>query len=280
MKTIKSITSLSVLIILCLFGCSSNQSRNQKNSDYATPGFMERIAFRDFENGWVLKMDIYQDDKNKDEITHVTLTGYNLKYKTIEDYHLNVLDEDNNVTNTINRSLPYLGDNESYNKDFEQIHNFLTDKKFSNPITLDDLNGLETTILDKNIIVEMYNEALVKEKPEAMKYANLPIANCKQEILSNNDIIQISYLLDYRGIGYVNFEYLYADGSYLSDIVNDGQANDDQNNLYQLLENLKETMIIENDWDLEISSDFEKNDNDLKEKLPVLLETTFTKEKQ
>ena len=158
-------------------------------------------------------MVLYYDDKGDDVYSNAYLTGMNIKYKDLEeDEGVPVKNKDGEVIDNINGVMPDL--KRVYRDDLKTIHDFLVEKKFTKQISIDDVNDLVIKDIDKQVVVDMFNEAL-ESNVEFGKYGNYS-SNCIQKIDKNGNTIQLSYLIEYGNIVAFHVEYLYADGSRLS----------------------------------------------------------------
>ena len=209
MKKIRIIFIICVMFCL-LTGCSKQDSSEE---DFV-PSFLDKYSVREMDDGWVYFLVINYEHKDDDEMSNIFLGGRNIKYKSIEGMNgIPLVDENGNTINYVSRVMPDLSD--VYSAELQNIHDFLTEKKYTRTITTDDLNGLETNYIDKNLLVEMYNEALTSN-PTFGKYGDFS-DTCLQKKDVDGNIIQLSYVNQYGNLVAYNVEYIYTDGTYLSD---------------------------------------------------------------
>lgn len=199
-----------ICAMLCLLvGCS----KGDQSEENFVPTFLDKYSVREMDNGWVYFLVINYEHKDDDEMFNISFDGRNIKYKSIEGIKgVPIVDEDGNAITYINKAMPDLS---IYSAELKNIHDFLTEKKYTRTITTDDLNGLETRHIDKNLLVEMYNEALTSNSTFG-KYGKFS-DTCLQKKDADGNIIQLSYVNLYGNLVAYNVEFIYTDGTYLSD---------------------------------------------------------------
>lgn len=196
--------------VFFMFGC-------QKQQDDTTfeVGYKEKYAVKEMDNGWHYIMVLYYDEKDNDVYDNAYLTGVNVKYKSIsEDKGVPITNEDGEVLDYISRVIPDLKD--VFREDLEKLHDFLVEKKFTKDITVDDLKDISMENIDKQLVVDMFNDALHSDVSFGKYGAYAP--NCVQKIDDKGNTLQLSYITEYGNIVAWNVEYIYADGSRLSEL--------------------------------------------------------------
>lgn len=268
---------IMIICLLVLFGCSTTSDAidtNKVPEDFDRPDFERTASFYDDESGWNYSLTIHYPDKKTNEIDNVFFSGVNLKYIGLDGFNkVNVVDEEGNVIDSINRTVPTLQSNELYNSELSIIHDFLTEKKFNRTITESDIEDISITIISKGQLVDLYNEAINLPVRKLGKFKAVPYSNCSQTKLDNTDVVQVCYDSNYGDIGKINIEYIYGDdGNMLSDKVKRGVANEDEI-LYQ--HQLNELEVeIENKQNYDISIGINLTD-DFDVKLSELLSELF-----
>lgn len=226
------------IIMINIISLATNINNNKQKE--IKINFIEKCSFKDLEDGWTYYVCLdYKTGDDSKTINNATFDGVNLKYSTLEDYYITVTDENNNVIDKISADLVSLSTGDKTSSDLLKINTFLESKHFNREITTEDLS-IYLDIVDKNIIVELYNDAFNKETLTAGKYMELSFSNALTSSYQDNYKFQIIYILNYGNIGKVNIEVIYEDGTYLSDKVNDNIATKEElefNNYIKEIEN-------------------------------------------
>lgn len=226
------------IIMINIISLATNINNNKQKE--IKINFIEKCSFKDLEDGWTYYVCLdYKTGDDSKTINNATFDGVNLKYSTLEDYYITVTDENNNVIDKISADLVSLSTGDKTSSDLLKINTFLESKHFNREITTEDLS-IDLDIVDKNIIVELYNDAFNKETLTAGKYMELSFSNALTSSYQDNYKFQIIYILNYGNIGKVNIEVIYEDGTYLSDKVNDNIATKEElefNNYIKEIEN-------------------------------------------
>ncbi len=197
---------------------------------------------------WIYVFEIYYPEDNQDKIMYL-FDGYNLKYEKMDDYYIPLINKE--TGEEIDKIIPNyitLSISKQYKEDIRNITSFFNLKQFTKPITLKDLDDLKTKNIDKNYLVNIFNNAMnstIKNTPG--KYIDksfLDRVNVESSNTNLNGKWQLSYLIDFGYISEVNIEFISDDGEY---ILSDSNV---QNTLTykKIFEeiNLIEKSIIEN----------------------------------
>ncbi len=236
-----------LLAVLMFTGCKSLKSNPVSNGSYETavPSRYEKESIIDKEDGWVYTLNLTKSmDKDTKDSYH--FDGYNLKYSTMDGFS----DSSSiNRFNSVANSIPVLSNSNDYLNDVKNISEFLTTKNFTKAISDKDLADLELTKIDKADIVTLFN-ALLKEDfvdvtHNETEYINLPYAGIEKREIEGKGSIIFSYYYTMNTFVRVNLDMNYSDGTFLSDIVANGTATDDQKTLYENLSNINKYIINE-----------------------------------
>lgn len=271
---------ITIIIMTFLFlttGCSKedNQSINYKPSK-----FIDKVAFKEKEDGWVsyLYIEVGKKDINSfdmagncdmDEIYAVFYDSVNLKYSKLDGYYIPVIDSSGKESDKITSVMPSLARSE-HRDEVSDLNKYLSEKKFKDDITIADLDDAPCENLDKNEIVELYNQALKKEPkgyPNGLTYSINKERNSFTKNLSNGGVLQVSYILEQVRIGVLNIEYIDPNGDYLSDLIVSEDATSEQIQAQKTIDNIEASILekqtIEVSEDIESIPDFKTNLNQL-----------------
>lgn len=280
MKFIRGISA--VLCFTLLIGCSTKE--NALSNKAPTTQFVDKEVTKEKEDGWVahIYIQVEKKDKNSKQIEgnydiHKIMNVYydcvNLRYQKLTGYSIKELDDSGNEIGQFEDVIPTYSRARDKKEDIKNINDFLTEKKFARTITLKDLDEVQCDSLDKNEIVEMYNEAINKkmdEYPGTNSYGGNKEVNSGEITLSNNGKLYLAYIVSMDRISAINIEYIDADGAYLSTLIDEGKADESQKKINQKLNEIEKNIIreqsIEIDVDIEGLPQFKNNINELLKK--------------
>lgn len=280
MKFIRGISA--VLCFTLLTGCSTKE--NVISNQTPTTQFVDKEVTKEKEDGWVAHLYIQVEKKDKDsrqiegnydihKIMNIYYDCVNLRYQKLTGYSIKELDDSGNEIGQFEDVIPTYSRARDKKEDIKNINDFLTEKKFARTITLKDLDEVQCDSLDKNEIVEMYNEAINKkmdEYPGTNSYGGNKEVNSGEITLSNNGKLYLAYIVSMDRISAINIEYIDADGAYLSTLIDEGKADESQKKINQKLNEIEKNIIkeqsIEVDVDIEDLPQFKNNINELLKK--------------
>lgn len=203
---------LSILFIFILvFACTACQEKMEEPFIYSA-----KTALVTNTDGWVtfFTHEAYSDDN------YYMYNAYNLKYKRIEGYEVDVLDsETGDIVDKTYPSLPsYNCKSSAADAEIRRISAYFEEKNHQSQITLEDLNDLELEEIDKNKVVELFNKMIKTSPLPDGRYLNLPEADIVQEweTTSFTDGWQVGYYISHGVIMAVHIEFL-KEGNYISD---------------------------------------------------------------
>lgn len=207
-----------MLILAVLFGCQ-RQTEN--------PTFIDQYASITKENGWIFQLIIesMEQDENNNRSFH--FDGTNMKHQSLEGIHMAVKDENGNEVGQGKVKIPHYSYVEAYRNELDKINSYFEQKNWKEKITIEDLSDLELEYFEKEDIVAVFHLAIQDEtyKNQFGPY-NIVESDCIQKKLSNGATLQLSFFNNYGYVRELNIEYLFPDGSYLSDKVVHKNAND------------------------------------------------------
>lgn len=233
---------LVFFLLFCLTAC--NSSSKKKSSP---PAFKCKIAIKEKEDGWLHYFD-YEYVNNKDGSTDrsYVYSGYNLKYKQIDGYVIPITDsKTGKVIGTASSSLPYLLLNKTLKPDLLAIDDFFTKKQFASPIRLSDLNGLSLQNIQKEDVLNLFNEAIGSEVMTSGKFLGLPEADIVQEKPLNGYQWQVGFYIVAGNIVKVRIELIYDGKMYLSDLIGTDKENKAKKDIYEKVKEIESKIINE-----------------------------------
>ena len=260
----KKILLIVFIFLIIIFIFSFFYINNHRKKTIAEEmKFVEKCAFKDIDDEWTYYMcvDYDKDDLNK-KIFSATFGGINMKYTSLKDHYIEVLDENNNIIDKIDTNYVSLANGQSTKNEMREINLFLEEKKFNTTININDLKNLKTKYIDKQLLVDMYNEAYNSMSKPVGKYISNSFAGGKISENGEEYKYQIVYILDYGNISKLNIELIYNDGTYLSDLIKNNKATQLQEKMYNKLIEIQQKIIKENSFTSGIDkSEFLKLEN-------------------
>ena len=280
MLKIAKVIMFSFIFMICVSGCG--KSEVVPNTD-SFPGFVSKCALKDGTDEWLylfcieyLKLDSSSKDvkNNYDSSTNANsyiFDGFNLKYKQLENYYIPVVNVlTGEEVDSVTPPLPSLSVSSKLRDEVEKINKFFATKKFTSNITLEDLKSLNIQYIDKNLLLDLYNDAYSKEPIELGKWLELPQATIvvSDKLENLNYKYNVGYFIDYGNIKKVNIDLLYDDGKYLSDLVKEKSASEEDVKKYNELQEIENFIIKNQTFDISNYKNYNFDDyNQLKEYL-------------
>lgn len=258
-----------IFFLVLLSGCSIDKEKNH----FTPSSFIDKQVYLEKDDGWVsyLYIEVEKIDKNVIEVKNnydlnkiigVYYDCVNLKYDHLNGYYIPVYDEKGNEVDQIEGGMPAYSKSNKRD-DIKKINEFLTEKKFTSPITVQDLNDVTCDKLDKKEIVDLYNAALEKEYlgyPGDISYGMNSGAIGKFIDLENGGKLWVACLIEQARLGIVNIEYINEKGEYLSGLYESGKANDEQKQAQKQIDEIEkkivEKQLIKVEDDVELIPNF------------------------
>lgn len=241
----------AVSAMFFLTGCSKNKTESESQFN-----FDSKYVVEEGEDGWLYFFCCNYSPKGTDTPDYYGYSAYNLKYKEIEGYVVPTYDEDGNIIDTAVPALPYLELNQDYAADIEKINTFFNTYRPTEPLTEEQTADLELEHLDKDKMTDLFNRTISSEKLPEGKYYYLSEANIVQEdTVLNGYRWQVGYFNGQGNILSIRIELIYADGTYLSDIAEEGIADETQLAVNDKIAEIEGKIMEEQIFSAEIAAD-------------------------
>ena len=263
---VKKIFGLSLCIILLLFSSGCNKEESIENDGLS---YVSKCVYVDKQDGWFdyFCIELSKKDKTKSSVdgnyefnqdTNYIFDGINLKYQTIENHYIPIYDKTNKEVDKVDAPYPSLSVSATYRDEIKRINTFFSNKKFTKKITVEDLKDLQLDKIDKETLVNLFNMAYEKDPIELGKYINLPSILVTSSISNNGYQFQVGYFAEYGNITKINIEVIYDDGTYLSDLISNGDSTNEQEELYKKINSIENSVISNQNFDISQYSDYNK----------------------
>ncbi len=219
-KKIGILITAAVLCLLILFFSKGDILKVNANSIKNEINFTKKGSFKEIGDNWIYYFDIL-DHKDKSENYYV-FDGYNVKYTFLEDYSIKTIDaETKEVIYKTTSETPILSRSDNFGNEIIEINDFFNEKQFNSAITISDLDELNTTYITKELLVEMFNNAIlsnvVDEPGKYIEYSHLGKVIIDSISDNQKGKWELTYINDYGYLKYVTIDLKYEDGTYLSD---------------------------------------------------------------
>lgn len=264
MKKIMIILMVSLLLIGC-----SKVSEND-----ITVSYVSKCVTKEKSDGWfeIFCIEPLKKDQNLKEVknnyvyndkTTYSFDGYNLKYKEIKDCYIPIYDKKGNEVGKVPTSVPSFATSKIYRNEINEISSFFNTQKFKTKITLNDLEELKIKKIDKQELVNLFNEAFEKQPVEIGKFKNIPILNIIQSEPSDDYIFQVGYYCEYGTIKKINIEVIFNNNTYLSDLAQKKNPKKEYLNMHKDIEAFEKYILENQELDISKSNIYKKEYNTL-----------------
>lgn len=209
------ITVLVISIAVITYSFKNVNATNDFNTEIP---FTKNGCFKQMDDNWIYYFDIlnYKNEK------YYVFDGYNTKYIFLEDYSIKMIDpETKEVTEKIVSETPILSRSDKFGNEIVEINEYFNQKQFSNIITHSDLVDLKTNFISKDLLIEMFNNTIQsKVETNPGKYINFShLGKVIEDSLDNKQKgkWELTYINDYGYLKYVTIDFVFENGTYLSD---------------------------------------------------------------
>ena len=254
MKRNYIILGFAILIVLIgsiIWFINRPEENNDKKdifeeNENAIKNYGEKSAIVEGDNGWYYQFLIAPSIADGD--TNNFLIGCNLKYSNFGDVP-GYEDVDNpDGFPTLTHSQKSTNGVTEYD-DVSNIDDFFDERQFGRAIDINDLDELDIYNFDKEFIVDLFNKAYNSEYDKTITKFNLKGCSINSDEDGDDYIDGYKYNIGVmhlrRGIGVIRIDLLYSDGTYLSDLIEDGSATNEQKEIYDNFKRI-EDYIVEN----------------------------------
>ena len=244
-----------VVILLCVIFHFMQKSKNY-SSPIIKPNqptkYEIALSTKEKEDGWVCFFAI-EGHITEREISDYNYDCYNFKHPNLPGFYTDrtELKIDDEYVYFDEISFPAYSHNLDYLDEVSKTREFFHRKWFTESIVLNDLEYLELSALDKQEIVDLYNQA-IQAKPYS-KYGRYP--NIVAQSLYSSKIIdgycwEVGYILVHGNIVYVDINLL-INNEFLIDLVASGKATEQQKALYETIEDLEELLVKKQKFEID-----------------------------
>ncbi len=248
------------IFALLITGCSNNNKMKEEKIEI--PKFVSKCYTDEIDkDGWFKFLCIELPKKNINaketldnyifnESMSYVFDGINLKYKTLDGYYIPMYDDNKNEISKIEAAYPSYSTSKQYREDIRKINKFLNDKKFDRKISIDDLETIDFKVVTKEELVFMFNSAFDKTPANLGNYINIPFVAIAKSNYVDDYFYQIGYYCEYGNIRKIDIEVIYENGNYLSNLVSNHNASNEQILFYEKIKEIEKNIIIKQNFDI------------------------------
>ena len=266
------------IIFIFVSGLYLKNMENKKSNNFyeenkdAIENYAEKIAIVEGDDAWYYQFLITTFDNG--ETTNNFFNGCSLKYSKLDDYYVPVT-ENGKVVEKIIVHPNLVASQKSVNNVTEAsevvlIDDFFDQKQFKKEITTNDLDELTLYNFDKNLIVDLFNKTYNSNFDKTITKFNLAGCSIQSDGEKDGYKYNIGVMHLRRGIGAIRIDLLYNDGTYLSELIENKKATNEQKEIYNNFQKIEE-YIVENQ-EVNIRDEFDLN-KDVYNRLFDIIET-------
>ena len=266
------------IIFIFVSGLYLKNMENKKSNNFyeenkdAIENYAEKIAIVEGDDAWYYQFLITTFDNG--ETTNNFFNGCSLKYSKLDDYYVPVT-ENGKVVEKIIVHPNLVASQKSVNNVTEAsevvlIDDFFDQKQFKKEITTNDLDELTLYNFDKNLIVDLFNKTYDSNFDKTITKFNLAGCSIQSDGEKDGYKYNIGVMHLRRGIGAIRIDLLYNDGTYLSELIENKKATNEQKEIYNNFQKIEE-YIVENQ-EVNIRDEFDLN-KDVYNRLFDIIET-------
>lgn len=250
----------ATIFALLITGCSNNNKMKEEKIEI--PKFVSKCYTGEIDKeGWFKFLCIELPKKNRNvketldnyifnESVSYVFDGINLKYKTLDGYYIPVYDDNKNEISKIEAAYPSYSTSKQYREDIRKINKFLNDKKFERKISIDDLDTIDFKVVTKEELVFMFNSAFDKTPSDLGNYINIPFVAIVNSNYVDDYFYQIGYYCEYGNIRKIDIEVIYENDNYLSNLVSNHNASNEQILFYEKIKEIETNIIVKQNLDI------------------------------
>ena len=239
--------------------------------NYDSPDYdvYEKALTKRGEDGWVYHfviqaVDLADDDVVEFEDIHYTFNVVNIKHERLPGYVIpeEIYDEDGNFLGYGDgfETFPHAHvstrekDGVRERDEVDEIQNYFEEHRFLEPITIADLDGLNTVFYSKEFLVEFFNELIAQDfatDKEPFKYAISAVHVYRRDNMDDGYRWQTCWLTSRHEILDIHLDMIYEDGTYLTDYIDNGTATEEQKKIYENILKIRDVILKEQNIDLD-----------------------------
>lgn len=261
-KNILLIALFVVVIILNIFlFLNIYEKSDSKNvTDLSSKTWKKSILEK--EDGWYYfmvseKVSVIDEDSNVENLIYYTrMDGCNIKYQYLENNYIPIIDKKNeNNSSKILASPPNLvnshkskdgGKTES--NELEEINNLIEESNWGNLITDEELSSIEFVNFNKDDIVQLWNSLYeLKYDSDYGNYTNYNSCVIEKDDSSH---FQVGIIFDYFKIAFVRIDYVYDDGTYLTDKIANSNFTSEEKEIYENIKKIEAEILKDKSFSL------------------------------
>ncbi len=243
--------SLSFMFLLICSGCKRSEGSSQP-----TINFLDKCAYETVDDNWIYYFcaSYFKDqDGNFTVLNEYDFNGFDLlKKDTSDEFGIPVVDGDTGkIIEYYDSDVNSLLYGKKTREDTNKITDYFNSSNFNYETLKDDLNKLDLKYIDADLVINLYEKSLHAPEKKFGKYGSLPFVGTIDKEISNGTI-RIGYILNYGNIEYIKIDFIDKNGEFLSDLVEEKKATNEQIDDYNEILKLEDEIINKQELEIDI----------------------------
>lgn len=257
---------LSIVFVFIALVLVSSCSQELTDDQLSTMMFSKQYAREVTDDGWIYSVTyfFFNDGSVDNSIPPLTFTAINLRHRYPESVNIDDMDDGVLDGNGFYKAdIQILGDgvSEETDRDMQKIADYLGyggdngTYPSVDEILSKNRGSLELEILDESLFFDLLDRAIDAEPKKVGKYINHPAyALLNEQQFVDDYEFQVGFILSMGNIDVLVIDILYRDESsswgyvQLSDLLERGQATDEQKAIYAYINELETGIVSNNDF--------------------------------
>lgn len=231
-------------------------------------------SYLEKEDGWFYYITIDRVQEKEKYIYYNYFSGCNIKYEHLDDNYSTLIDGDGHISKipstsvTLEHSRKSKDGKKTETDELGEINELLVNEHWERKINSDDLKSIKFVNFEKDDIVKLWNDAYSKkyQKTDDIIGKYISLNTCSiAKVKSSEDHYQVGLLLNYGNIEEVRIDYVYSNGTYLTDKIASNKATDKEKEIYNTIKEMEQDIKKNGKFSLDKKFDSLKDNSDYKE---------------
>lgn len=262
---------LFIIVVISWFTLNNNNNLKSNDENTSITTWKKYILPKD--DGWYYfitsdKVIVANEEGNDENTIYYTrIDGCNIKYEHLDDNYVPIIDDRNPNNNSKVLASPPNLVNSYKSKDgkktetdeLDEINALISERQWDKKITDEDLSSLKFVNFNKKDIILLWNNLYELDYSNNLgDYKNF--SSCTIEKKEDSHF-QVGIIFSYGYIAVVKINYIYDDGTYLTEKIESNKANSEEKEIYNNIIKIEEEIIKDGNFYLKDKFNDLKNDS-------------------